>query len=121
MSSYGNDLFAKQVVAAEKVQTTEVDCTKVEASGEVKAATVEATTAVECAKLGVGDKKDDPGAPDTNFTVAGTEPTPSHAVPADATTLADLAAAATAINANRAVLRGIVTQLHKTGVLKSTA
>jgi len=42
MSSYGDDLFAKDIVAS-----NDVKCTKVEATTEVKAATVEATDNVK--------------------------------------------------------------------------
>lgn len=120
MSSYGDDLFAKDIVAS-----NDVKCNKVEATTEVKAKTVEATGtdgAVKCAKLGVGDKRGNPGAPSQNITVDAAAETEAYVVPAKANLTGTPSAANinTAINALGAVVHGIVLELQKTGVLKSS-
>lgn len=78
---------------------------------------VQASESVKCKAFGVGAKVAAPHEPEQAFTVAATAPTAAFVVPAAAGTLADLAAASTAIDATRAVLRGVVEELHKTGVL----
>ena len=53
MSSYGDDLFAKEVVAS-----GDVNAAKVEATGEVKGATVESTNHIKCAVYANTDARD---------------------------------------------------------------
>ena len=88
MSSYGDDLYAKDVTAS---------------------------VAVKCESFGVGAKKDDPHKPAQAFTM-GTQ-TANHIVPNAAGTLADLAAASTAIDAVATCLKGLIEELQKTGMV----
>ena len=114
MSSYGDDLFAKDIVASNDVKCNKVEATEVKATGD--------SGEVKCAKLGVGDKRGNPGAPSQNITVDAAAETEAYVVPAKANLTGTPSAANinTAINALGAVVHGIVLELQKTGVLKSS-
>jgi len=117
MSSYGDDLFAKDIVASNDVKCNKVEATEVKATGD--------SGEVKCAKLGVGDKRGNPGAPENPFAIAAANPAGSGNADKKYDVPNDIAATGTvtvaAFNENRKILRGLVDELHKTGVLKSAA